>query len=121
MTIRRSISASIRRAAISMLLLMAVSAASAQIKFFSLQKDSIPVFRGFSASFDVAGAAMMALSDYGQYEGALRINLHDEWFPIVEAGYGKAKHDDVPDAIAMLVDFVNSFNTNKVSIVKRPF
>ena len=36
---------------------------------------------------------MMALSDNGQYEGALRINLHDEWFPIVEAGLGKASHD----------------------------
>ena len=37
---------------------------------------------------------MLALSDYGQYEGALRVNLHDEWFPIVEAGIGKADHDD---------------------------
>lgn len=34
---------------------------------------------------------------------------------------GKAKHDDVPDAMSMLVDFVTSFNSNKVSIVKRPF
>ena len=34
---------------------------------------------------------------------------------------GKSKHDDVPDAMAMLVDFVNSFNSNKVSIVRRPF
>ena len=34
---------------------------------------------------------------------------------------GKAKHDDVPDAIAMLVDFITSFNSNKVSVVKRPF
>ena len=39
---------------------------------------------------------MMELSDYGQYEGALRINLHDEWFPIVELGYGKASHTDDP-------------------------
>ena len=30
-------------------------------------------------------------------------------------------HDDVPDAIAMLVDFINSFNSNRVSVVKRPF
>lgn len=34
---------------------------------------------------------------------------------------GKAKHDDVPDAISMLVDFITSFNSNKVSVVKRPF
>ena len=39
---------------------------------------------------------MMELSDYGQYEGALRINLHDEWFPIAELGYGKASHVNDP-------------------------
>jgi len=68
----------------------------AQFKFFSLQKDSIPVFRGLAVSFDLVGLAMMQLSDNGQYEGALRVNLHDEWFPIIEAGIGKANHvDDV--------------------------
>ena len=94
MTIQRFISASIRRIAISLLLLMAVLDASGQMKFFSLQKDSIPLFRGFSVSYDLVGAGMMAFSDYGQYEGALRLNLHDEWFPILEAGWGKANHDD---------------------------
>ena len=34
---------------------------------------------------------------------------------------GKNKNDDVPDVMAMFVDFVNSFNSNKVSIMKRPF
>lgn len=87
------ISISIRKLAISLLLLVSASA-SAQLKFFSLQKDSIPVFRGFAVSFDLVGAGLMQFSDNGQYEGALRLNLHDEWFPIVEAGYGKAKHDD---------------------------
>ena len=79
------ISISIRKLAISLLLLVSASA-SAQLKFFSIQKDSIPFFRGFAVSFDLAGLAMMELSDYGQYEGALRINLHDEWFPIAELG-----------------------------------
>lgn len=94
MTRRPSISISIRRLAISLLLLSAVTATQAQMKFFTLQKDSIPLFRGFSVSFDLVGAATLALSDYGQYEGALRINLHDEWFPIVEVGLGKANRDD---------------------------
>ena len=89
MMTRPYISISIRRLAISLLLLVSVSA-SAQTKFFSIQKDSIPFFRGFAVSFDLVGAGMMALSDNGQFEGALRINLHDEWFPIVEAGHGKA-------------------------------
>ena len=94
MTIKSCISTSIRKLAISLLLLTMSSAASAQMKFFTIQKDSIPLFRGFAISFDLVGAGMLALSDYGQYEAALRVNLHDEWFPIVEAGVGKATHDD---------------------------
>ena len=92
---RPFISISIRKLAISLLLLVSASA-SAQLKFFSIQKDSIPLFRGFAVSFDLVGLAMMELSDYGQYEGSLRINLHDEWFPIAELGYGKARHVDDP-------------------------
>ena len=87
MTLRRFISTSILRATFSLLLLSVASAASGQLKFFSFQKDSIPIFRGFAVSFDLVGAGMMTFSDCGQYEGALRLNLHDEWFPIVEAGY----------------------------------
>ena len=94
MTIRRFISISIRRAVFSLLLLVASLNATAQTKFLSLQKDSVPVFRGFAVSFDLVGAGLMVFTDNGQYEGALRINLHDEWFPIVEAGLGKANHSD---------------------------
>jgi hypothetical protein len=75
-------------------------ASSAQVKFFTFQKDSIPVFRGFAVSFDLVGAGLLLLSDAGQYEGALRINLHDEWFPIVELGYGKADHMEEATQIA---------------------
>ena len=94
MTMRRFISTSIRRVTISLLLLMVFTSTSAQMKFFAFQKDSIPVFRGFAVSFDLVGAGLMAFTDNGQYEGALRINLHDEWFPIVEVGLGKANHSD---------------------------
>ncbi len=94
MTKQPFISTSIRRLAISLLLLMMTSVTQAQVKFFTMEKDSIPLFCGFSVSFDLVGAGLLAFSDYGQYEGALRVNLHDEWFPIVEIGLGKAKHDD---------------------------
>lgn len=94
MTIKSYMSYFIRRSAISLLLLVAATSAQAQMKFFSMQKDSIALFRGFAVSFDMVGAGMMLFSDYGQYEGALRVNLHDEWFPILEAGIGRAKHDD---------------------------
>ena len=86
MTLRPFISTSIRRLAISLALLMASTAASAQMKFFTMQKDSVPMFRGFAVSFDLVGVGMLMFSDRGQYEAALRINLHDEWFPILEAG-----------------------------------
>lgn len=87
-------STSIRRVTISLLLIAMATCTQAQVKFFSIQKDSIAFFRGFAVSFDTAGAGMLMLSDYGQYEAALRVNLHDEWFPIIEAGIGKAEHDD---------------------------
>ncbi len=68
--------------------------ASGQSKMFAIEKDSVPFFNGFSISADLAGPAMLALSDYGEYEAALRVNLHDQYFPVFELGYGRAKHDD---------------------------
>lgn len=79
----------------SLLLLLIVSATThAQSKMFRMEKDSIPLFRGFAVSFDLVGPMMMALSDHGEIEGALRINLHDQWFPVFEAGIGRANHEN---------------------------
>ena len=77
MTCQNLTSTFISRATVSLLLLLATGAAQAQ-KVFVLEQDSVPLFRGFQVSFDVFGAAQRALSDYGQYEGALRVNLHDQ-------------------------------------------
>lgn len=86
---------SISRLAISLLMLTAALGSHAQqAKNILPQQDSIPMFRGFSISFDLVGPAMLALSDHGEYEGAFRLNLHDQWFPIVEVGYGKANHEN---------------------------
>lgn len=93
MTLRQYISTYISRATISLVLLLACSSASSQ-KLFRLEKDTIPLMRGFQVSFDLVGAAQLMLGDYGQYEAALRLNLHDQWFPVVEVGYGKASHED---------------------------
>ena len=93
MTLKQYISTCIPRVTISLVLLLTCSSADAQ-KLFKLEKDSIPFMRGFQVSFDLFGAGQMMLSDYGQYEAALRLNLHDQWFPIVEVGYGKASHED---------------------------
>lgn len=94
MTYRPRISTSISTLIVSLLLLTQASSAQAQAKVFSMEKDSIPFFRGFAVSFDLVGPAMLALSDRGEYEGALRINLHDQWFPILEMGVGRANHEN---------------------------
>ena len=76
-----------------LMLLMAAQTACGQ-KLFKMEKDSIPLFRGFSVSFDLVGPAMLLMGTHGEYEGALRVNLHDQWFPIVELGVGRANHEN---------------------------
>ena len=92
MTQRPHISTFISRLSVSLLLLVMALPSQAQLKMFRLERDSIPFFRGFAVSFDLVGPAMLMLSDHGEYEGALRINLHDQWFPIFELGIGRATH-----------------------------
>lgn len=75
-------------------MLIAAAPAHAQGKMFRIEKDTIPLFKGFSVSFNLAGLATRVFSTSGTIEGALRINLHDQYFPIVELGYGMADHDD---------------------------
>lgn len=94
MTPTPTISAFISRTACSLLLLVSAASAQAQGKLFALVKDSIPLFRGFAVSIDVAGPMAKAMSDHGEYEAALRINLHDQYFPVFELGYGEADHND---------------------------
>lgn len=57
-------------------------------------KDSTAMFKGVAVSFDLVGAGQLLLSDYGQYEAAVRVNLKDKYFPIAEIGYGKCDATD---------------------------
>ena len=88
---RKSISTYVSRVTISLLLLSASAAASAQ-GFLKLERDTVPFFKGFAVSFELVGLAQMQLSEYGQYEGALRLNLHNQYFPTLEVGLGRANH-----------------------------
>lgn len=98
MTSQENISTYISRLSVSLLLLLVAVPSMAQLKMFRMENDSIPLFRGFSVSFDVVGAAMLAFSDHGEIGGALRINLHDQWFPVVEIGIGTADtHDEATE------------------------
>lgn len=94
MTLRQNISTSTSRLALSAALLAASLSASGQGKTFAIEKDSVPLFNGFSVAINVSGPVVRALGDYGEYEAALRLNLHDQYFPVVEVGYGDSEHDD---------------------------
>lgn len=58
------------------------------------QEDSIPLFRGLAVSADLFGAVQRQVSDYGQYEASLRVNLRDKYFPVFELGLGDANHEE---------------------------
>jgi len=94
MTCRLPISASISRLAISLLLIFASCLGARAQLSLKYERDSIPLFRGFAVSVDLAGLLHKALGSYGQYEAALRVNLHDQYFPIVELGIGSANHNN---------------------------
>ena len=57
-------------------------------------KDSTSWFEGLSVSVDLVGPLQLALSSYGQYEAALRVNMKDRYFPILELGIGRANQDE---------------------------
>lgn len=99
MTHQRVTSIYISHLAISLfLLLLAAMPADAQQSGRSRKSvavaDTVPLMRGFSVSADLVGPVMMAVSDYGQYEAALHLNLKDKYFPVFELGYGKADHTE---------------------------
>ena len=68
--------------------------AMGQTKKMAEEPDTIPLFNGVQVYADAVGPVLLSLSDYGQYEGGLRINIKDKYYPVVEVGLGKAKHDN---------------------------
>ena len=57
--------------------------------------DSIPLYRGIQIKADMVGLAQKMVSDYGQYEVGVRVNLKDKYFPTLEVGLGEADHHDI--------------------------
>ena len=79
------------------LLMLGGASANAQNqkkKMATVEKDTIPFFRGMAVGVDVIGPVQLMVSDYGQYEASLRINLKDKYYPVFELGYGKADASD---------------------------
>ncbi len=97
MTLHRHISVSISRAAISALFALGALSANAQgLKPQAERPDTTRFIRGLQVMADAVGPIQLAVSDYGQYEAALRINFKDKYFPVFELGYGTANHEDDP-------------------------
>lgn len=92
MTKRQNISTYISRIVVSIVVLMTGSSAYAQNNKITNPADTMPLFKGMQISVDIAGPIIMQLSDYGEYEAALRLNLKNKYFPIFELGYGMAEH-----------------------------
>ncbi len=78
-----------------LLLLMPIGATAQDDKEAAVSADSIPLFKNIAVSVDALGGAQLLLSDYGQYEAALRLNLRDKYYPVVEVGLGIADASDV--------------------------
>ncbi len=94
MTHLKNISTYISSTAISLIMLVAAPVAADAKDSVEIKNDSVPLFNGIAVSVDLVGPMQMVFGDYGQYEAALRINLKDRYFPIVELGIGKADHND---------------------------
>lgn len=99
MTQPRSISTYISRATfISLLLLVFGLPTRAQgnrpTANEKVNEDSIPFFRNVAVSVDLVGPLWLSLNDYGEVEGAVRVNLKDKYFPVVELGLGKSNAED---------------------------
>lgn len=92
----KHISSYISALVISGLLLLVCSPMQAQSRKKNIVEtvDTTAFFQGMAVSVDVIGIAQTLLSEYGQYEAALRINLKDKYFPIIELGYGTADVSD---------------------------
>lgn len=79
--------------------LLAPCQAGAQQTRETASADSIRLFEGVSVGVDLLGAGQRVLSDYGQYEASLRLNLRGRYFPVVELGIGEADVDDVTTSV----------------------
>lgn len=72
---------------------LSLQAQEANKKKTATERDSIQLFRGASVHYNLAGTIIRMVSDYGEMEAAVKVNLKDRYFPTVELGLGSAKHE----------------------------
>lgn len=78
--------------AIMLALLLLPVTSSAQTKKVIAVVDTVqvPFINGIAIHADASGALQRQMSDHGQYEAGMRLNLKDRYFPAVEIGIGHA-------------------------------
>lgn len=85
-----------RLPAISCMMLSVLTGSAQQAKKIVSEKtDTIATFRGVAVSGDLVGLGQLTLGSYGQLETALRVNIKDKYFPIIELGIGRANAEEV--------------------------
>lgn len=74
------------------LLFFAVGSTQAQKRKNVDVKDTVQVafMNGIYVYADLVGAYQIVQGDHGQWQGGVRVNLKDRYFPAIEAGLGKA-------------------------------
>lgn len=60
----------------------------------TVEEPKLTFFQGFTLSADVFGPIQYLMSDYGSFEGALRLNLYNTYFPIAELGFANCDMTD---------------------------
>lgn len=60
------------------------------------EADTTALLQGAVVGADLFGAIQRQVSDYGQYEAFLRVNLKGKYFPVLEIGYGEAECNEDP-------------------------
>ena len=80
-------------------LLLPCGTISAQ-KRIEAPRDTTALFQGIVVGADLFGAIQRQVSDYGQYEAFLRLNLKGKYFPVFELGLGDAEHKE--DAVTKI-------------------
>lgn len=63
-------------------------------------KDTTAFFQGVLVGVDLFGAVQRQVSDYGQYEAFLRLNIKGKYLPVFELGLGDAEHKE--DAVTKI-------------------
>lgn len=59
-----------------------------------VESPKLNLFQGFTLAADLFGPAQYLLSDYGNVEACLRLNLKNTYFPVAEVGYAECNTTD---------------------------